>query len=92
MGSTPGRHDELQHGVFTYYLLRGISGMAVGADARSVSLESLSGYVRRKVSVFVSNKLHKNQDPQHRNAGSGSSDWSTCRSWKPGVPGPSPAV
>lgn len=42
--------DELRHGVFTYYLVRGMEGAADGDRDGVVTLQELYGYVAREVS------------------------------------------
>lgn len=45
-------NEQYQNGVFTYYLLRGLKGedeLAIEAETREVTIDSLNSYIKRKV-------------------------------------------
>ena len=55
--------DSLQHGVFTFFLLKGISGEQVGQQSRPINLGQLAEYVTLKTRQFALNN-NKQQDPK----------------------------
>ena len=55
--------DSLQHGVFTFFLLKGISGEQVGQQSRPMNLGQLAEYVTLKTRQFTLNN-NKQQDPK----------------------------
>ena len=55
--------DSLQHGVFTYFLLKGISAEQGGQNSRQVNLGQLAEYVTQKTRLFALNN-NKQQDPK----------------------------
>jgi hypothetical protein len=54
--------DELQGGVFTYFLLRGLGGSADASEDGTVSVGELRSYLAREVSMYA-RKLSKRQTP-----------------------------
>ena len=50
-GSVSYEDDALKHGVFTYYLLRGLRGEAAGSDGL-VTFQDLAGYVSQSVLAY----------------------------------------
>lgn len=56
-------YDPVQHGLFTYYLLRGLRGEADDDEDGLVSLGELYGYVRANVAETASLKLNRDQTP-----------------------------
>jgi hypothetical protein len=55
--------DSLQHGVFTFFLLKGISGEPLGQQTRPMNLGQLAEYVTQKTRQFSLNN-NKQQDPK----------------------------
>jgi uncharacterized caspase-like protein len=55
--------DSLQHGVFTFFLLKGISGEQLGQQSRPMNLGQLAEYVTLKTRQFTLNN-NKQQDPK----------------------------
>jgi len=55
--------DSLQHGVFTFFLLKGISGEQVGQPSKQMNLGQLADYVSQKTRQFALNN-NKQQDPK----------------------------
>jgi len=47
------------HGVFSYYVIKGLAGEAVGPDG-IISFNALAGYVRKSVKDYTVNTLKKN--------------------------------
>ncbi len=55
--------DELRHGLYTYYLLRGLRGEADANGDGEVSLRELSTYLTESVPASASNDYNKEQQP-----------------------------
>jgi uncharacterized caspase-like protein len=55
--------DSLQHGVFTFFLLKGISGESLGQQTRPMHLGQLAEYVTQKTRQYSLNN-NKQQDPK----------------------------
>jgi uncharacterized caspase-like protein len=55
-------YDKAEHGLFTYYLLKGMRGEAAGSDGR-VELGGLYRYVKDKVASKASLELNREQTP-----------------------------
>lgn len=55
--------DRAEHGLFTYYLLKGLRGDADGDKDGTVSLGELFPYVRAQVSERASRELNRDQTP-----------------------------
>jgi hypothetical protein len=63
-GLTNGLEDDKhRHGLFTYYLLRGLRGDADTNRDRSVTLGELAGYVRQKVAWAAKSQFSSEQRP-----------------------------
>ena len=60
-GLEDSRH---RHGLFTYYLLRGLRGEADTNRDNAVTLGELAGYVRQKVAWAAKTQLNAEQRPQ----------------------------
>lgn len=56
-------YDKVQHGLFTYYLLRGLRGEADTAGKGSVELGELYRYVRSNVASRASLEMNRDQTP-----------------------------
>lgn len=56
-------YDKAEHGLFTYYLLRGLRGGADKDKDRSISVGELFEYVRANVSRTASLELNRDQTP-----------------------------
>lgn len=56
--------DKLHHGLFTYYLLRGLKGEADDNLDGEVTLGELSAFVGRSVPVAAKNAFNQEQQPQ----------------------------
>lgn len=56
--------DELGHGLFTYYLVRGLAGMGDADSDAAVSLAELRSYVAERVNEACRKRLQPEQDPQ----------------------------
>ncbi len=61
-GQTSNSYEKKQHGLFTYYLLKGISGEADKDDDRWVSIEEIFSYVKQHV-TRVSRRIGAEQVP-----------------------------
>jgi tetratricopeptide (TPR) repeat protein len=67
-GEEAYEEGSLGHGVFFYYVIKGLSGAAAPAGTREVTLTSLQDYVTRNVREYVSTRHRgKNQVPELRN-------------------------
>lgn len=62
-GELAFEHDELKHGVFFHYLIKGLQGDADLDGDRSVSLTELDLYIKKRVPDFVRGKFGKEQNP-----------------------------
>jgi TPR repeat protein/uncharacterized caspase-like protein len=62
-GELAFEHDELKHGVFFHYLIKGLQGEADLDGDRSVSLAELDLYIKKRVPDFVRGKFGKEQNP-----------------------------
>jgi uncharacterized caspase-like protein len=60
-GLEDSRH---RHGLFTYYLLRGLRGEADTNRDHAVTLGELAGYVRQKVAWAAKTQFNAEQRPQ----------------------------
>jgi uncharacterized caspase-like protein len=56
--------DKHHHGLFTYYLLRGLRGDADTNRDGAVTLGELAGYVRQKVAWAAKSQFNVEQRPQ----------------------------
>ena len=56
-------YDRVKHGLFTYYLLRGLRGEADRNSKGVVNLEDLYQYVKKNVSEKASLELNRDQTP-----------------------------
>jgi len=56
-------YDKVKHGLFTYYLLRGIRGEASKDQAGTVELGALYDFVRKNVSETASLEMNRDQTP-----------------------------
>lgn len=56
--------DKLRHGLFTYYLLRGLRGEADANRNGEVTIGEVTGYVNRKVPMVARNDFKQEQQPQ----------------------------
>ncbi|MBS3788419.1 caspase family protein, partial [Candidatus Bipolaricaulota bacterium] len=61
--STPELKEKLGHGVFTYYLLKGLKGEADKDDDGNITIEELKGYVTPEVQEFTQEHLAASQKP-----------------------------
>ncbi|MGV0027823.1 caspase family protein [Phormidesmis priestleyi] len=59
---------DLQHGVFTHYLIRGLQGDAADEQGR-IDIDRLYRYVRDCTEEYVRDRLKKSQIPSHIQAG-----------------------
>jgi len=64
-------HEELGHGVFTFYLLKGAEGEADGNKDETVTLNELYDYVSPQVKNWVYQKFSASQRPHIRSNFSG---------------------
>jgi uncharacterized caspase-like protein len=55
--------DSLQHGIFTYFLLKAISGEQSAQPTRQLNMGQLADYVTQKTRQFALNN-NKQQDPK----------------------------
>jgi len=55
--------DSLQHGVFTFFLLKAISGEQSNQQSKQMNLGQLADYVTQKTRQFALNN-NKQQDPK----------------------------
>jgi uncharacterized caspase-like protein len=55
--------DSLKHGLFTYYLLKGLKGDANSDNDDWISFQELYNYVRANVSAEAAETLRKTQEP-----------------------------
>jgi hypothetical protein len=55
--------DRLRHGLFTYYVLRGLKGEADGNQDGSVSLGELTAFVTKAVPLAAKNQFRQDQRP-----------------------------
>lgn len=62
-GELAFEHDELKHGVFFHYLIKGLQGEADLDGDHSVSLSELDLYIKKRVPDFVRGKYGKEQNP-----------------------------
>jgi TPR repeat protein/uncharacterized caspase-like protein len=62
-GELAFEHDELKHGVFFHYLIKGLQGEADLDGDRTVSLSELDLYIKKRVPDFVRGKYGKEQNP-----------------------------
>jgi TPR repeat protein/uncharacterized caspase-like protein len=62
-GELAFEHEELKHGVFFHYLIKGLQGEADLDGDRSVSLAELDLYIKKRVPDFVRGKFGKEQNP-----------------------------
>jgi len=81
-GSVSYEDDALKHGVFTYYLLRGLRGEAAGSDGL-VTFQDLAGYVSQSVLAYGV-KTGRIQRPFE--AGEASGDFLLVKSGTAGAP------
>ena len=64
-GFTKGLEDDThRHGLFTYYLLRGLRGDADTNQDRQVTLGEIASYVRQKVAWAAKSQFNVDQRPQ----------------------------
>ena len=56
--------DKHRHGLFTYYLLRGLRGEADANRDGEVTLGEMTGYVRQKVAWAAKSQFNSDQHPQ----------------------------
>jgi uncharacterized caspase-like protein len=56
--------DNHRHGLFTYYLLRGLRGEADTNRDGEVTLGEIAGYVRQKVAWAAKSQFNAEQHPQ----------------------------
>ena len=56
--------DKHRHGLFTYYLLRGLRGEADTNRDQTVTLGEMTGYVRQKVAWAAKSQFNSEQRPQ----------------------------
>ncbi|MDA8125607.1 MAG: caspase family protein [Deltaproteobacteria bacterium] len=56
-------YDKVQHGLFTYYLLRGLRGEADGSGKGVVELGELYRFVRAHVAALASLEMNRDQTP-----------------------------
>jgi hypothetical protein len=56
-------YDRAKHGLFTYYILRGLRGEADKKRTGSVGLDELYQYVKTNVSEKASTELNRDQTP-----------------------------
>ncbi|MFH2203839.1 MAG: caspase family protein [Elusimicrobiota bacterium] len=71
-------YDKVEHGLFTYYLLKGMRGPSDTNRDRSISLAELFQYVRSNVSETASLELNRDQTPTLMPSRAGASphlDW-----------------
>lgn len=55
--------DQHRHGLFTYYLLKGLRGEADTNRNATVTLGELAGYVRQKVAWAAKSRFNQEQRP-----------------------------
>jgi PKD repeat protein len=55
--------EDLQHGVFTYFLLKGVRGEADRDNDGRITIEELGKYVAEQVSTYVFRKKGSRQEP-----------------------------
>jgi WD40 repeat protein len=56
-------YDRVKHGLFTYYLLKGMKGEADKNKDNTIALQELYDYVRSNVSTTASIELNRDQTP-----------------------------
>lgn len=56
-------YDKEQHGLFTYYMLKGLRGEADSNKSGTVELDELFQYVRNAVIMIASEELNRDQTP-----------------------------
>ncbi len=56
--------DKHRHGLFTFYLLRGLRGEADTNRDQTVTLGEMTGYVRQKVAWAAKSQFNSEQRPQ----------------------------
>jgi uncharacterized caspase-like protein len=62
-GQMSSDYDKVKHGLFTYYLLRGMRGEASKDKAGTVELGGLYDFVRKNVSETASLEMNRDQTP-----------------------------
>jgi TPR repeat protein/uncharacterized caspase-like protein len=62
-GELAFEHEDLKHGVFFHYLIKGLQGEADLDGDRTVSLSELDLYIKKRVPDFVRGKFGKEQNP-----------------------------
>src|SRR5262245_19750678 len=62
-GELAFEHDDLKHGVFFHFLIKGLQGEADLDGDRTVSLSELDLYIKKRVPDFVRGKYGKEQNP-----------------------------
>src|SRR5262249_40596903 len=62
-GELAFEHEELKHGIFFHYLIKGLQGEADLDGDHSVSLSELDLYIKKRVPDFVRAKFGKEQNP-----------------------------
>src|SRR5262245_21407314 len=62
-GELAFEHEDLKHGVFFHYLIKGLEGEADLDGDRTVSLSELDLYIKKRVPDFVRGKYGKEQNP-----------------------------
>lgn len=60
---TAGTKKDAEHGLFSYYLLKGLAGEADGNGDKHLSLKELHSYLKKKVSADA-RRENRDQDPQ----------------------------
>ena len=56
-------YDKEQHGLFTYFMLKGLRGEADSDHSGTVEVEELYGYVRKEVVSVAAEELNREQTP-----------------------------
>lgn len=56
-------YDKEQHGLFTYFMLKGLRGEADSDHSGTVEVEELYGYVRKEVASVAAEELNREQTP-----------------------------
>lgn len=57
-------YEDQQHGLFTYYLMKGLRGEADADNDKNITQQELNNYLRQNV-TSISRRLDREQEPQH---------------------------
>lgn len=56
-------YEDQQHGLFTYYLMKGLRGEADADNDKNITQQELNNYLRQNV-TSISRRLDREQEPQ----------------------------